>query len=63
MMKLNELIKKVGDEQFGASIGKTARTAKAYRLGQRTPPGQIATLILKVYKGRISYVGIYGKPE
>jgi hypothetical protein len=63
MMTLTQLIQKVGDAQFGASIGKTERTAKAYRLGQRRPPGNIATLILKVYKGRISYTGIYGKPE
>ncbi len=63
MHTLTKLIERVGDKAFGESIGKTERTAQAYRLGDRTPPPDVATVILKVYKGRISYNGIYGKPE
>jgi len=63
MNTLSKLIQRVGDKSFGESIGKTQRTAQAYRLGTRTPPADVAKVILQVYKGRISYAGIYGKPE
>lgn len=63
MNTLSKLIERVGDKAFGESIGKTERTAQAYRLGDRTPPADVARTILQVYKGRITYAGIYGKPD
>lgn len=63
MKTLQELIKSVGDDEFAASIGKSKFTARSYRQGKRTPPGPVAMKILVVYKGKINYSGIYGKPE
>jgi hypothetical protein len=60
-MKLHEFIEQVGDESAAIIFGVKVRTAKSWRLQDRTPRPTQAREIVKITKGKVSLEEIFAE--
>jgi hypothetical protein len=59
-MNLQEYISALGDDAAAKVLGITPRSAKAYRLGMRTPRPAKANAMVKRSRGKLTLQAIYG---
>ena len=60
-MNLTDYISALGDDTAAKVLGITVRSAKAYRLGVRTPRPAKAQQMVKRSRGKLSLEAIYAR--
>lgn len=62
-MNLSEYIALIGDKAASDLFGITERAAVSYRLGHRSPRPEVASRIVAVTDGKLSWADVYSRQE